>query len=105
MAKKVSYLCPKHDGREQGEQESLPWYILSNSSINIKHFSSCVKDDKITNHSAFYKLLTSNRRKRMNTTVAGGLQRVCFKICKSISPRSFFDGGTYRGYIIQGIHL
>ena len=38
MAKKVSYLGPKHDGREQGEQESLPWYILSKSGINIvKH--------------------------------------------------------------------
>ena len=33
---KVSYLCPKHDGREQGEQESLPWYNLSKSSINIE---------------------------------------------------------------------
>ena len=62
MAKKVSYLCPKHDGREQGEQESLPWYNLSKSSINIeKHHVWKMARLLIILHCIDYLLQTEGR--------------------------------------------
>ena len=61
-AKKVSYLCPKHDGREQGEQESLPWYNLSKSSINIeKHHVWKMARLLIILHCIDYLLQTEGR--------------------------------------------